>query len=265
MIGVGTRWATVVESLINLLTGTAAWQAMSRRLRAKQEAEKNLQLQLEIQRQHRILGAILAATPDGTAMLDQGLRIVYASDNFLANAGLPSWRVVGNTLADLGLPASYTEPLQAMALEALRTGKRTSVEARLPTPLGVRYFSYTLSPIAFEKGEVSSVVLTAADVTEFKDSERKLQNRTAELEEANRQLALADRHKDEFLSVISHELRTPLNFITGFVSILQDELAGPITPKQEEYLGKVQEGADLLVHLVDDLLDIPLIKAGKMQ
>jgi signal transduction histidine kinase len=67
------------------------------------------------------------------------------------------------------------------------------------------------------------------------------------------------------LSVISHELRTPLNFITGFASTLDDEVQGPINPRQHEALGKIHSGADQMLRLVEDLLDLARIQAGQLQ
>jgi signal transduction histidine kinase len=69
--------------------------------------------------------------------------------------------------------------------------------------------------------------------------------------------------KDRFLSVLSHELRTPINAILGFGSILEDGIAGPLTPEQQRYVRKVTAGADHLLSLVNDLLDMSRIQAGK--
>jgi signal transduction histidine kinase len=83
------------------------------------------------------------------------------------------------------------------------------------------------------------------------------------LQQANERLLQADLYKDEFLSVISHELRTPLNFITGFASILDDEVVGPVSGAQHECLGKILNGAERMLHLVNDLLDFAKIQAEK--
>jgi len=72
-----------------------------------------------------------------------------------------------------------------------------------------------------------------------------------------------DRLTSNFLSIVSHELRTPLNFITGFASILEDEVAGPLNPQQREYVGKILMGADHLVHMGNDLLDLNRMMAGR--
>jgi signal transduction histidine kinase len=93
--------------------------------------------------------------------------------------------------------------------------------------------------------------------------EAEVATRTHELSQAIERLHQADRVKDEFLSVISHELRTPLNFITGFASILDDEVDGPLNPLQHLHLGKILSGADRMLHLVNDLLDFAKLQAGK--
>ena len=85
------------------------------------------------------------------------------------------------------------------------------------------------------------------------------------LTEANEQLRRADRHKDEFLSVVSHELRTPLSFIKGFAHVLEAELAGPLTGDQRQYVGNIMTGANRMLYLVNDLLDLALIQAGKLR
>ena len=89
--------------------------------------------------------------------------------------------------------------------------------------------------------------------------------RTQELEEANRQLRESDQYKDNFLSVISHELRTPLNFITGFASIIADTSAGPLTDRQTDCVARTLIGADRMLVLVNNLLDMGRMQAGKFE
>ena len=77
-------------------------------------------------------------------------------------------------------------------------------------------------------------------------------------------LRVADVYKDEFLGVMSHELRTPLNFIMGFASILEDGISGPLNAAQLVQIGKILQGAERMLLLVDDLLDIASIQAGRI-
>ncbi len=85
------------------------------------------------------------------------------------------------------------------------------------------------------------------------------------LTDANEALRTADRHKDEFLSVVSHELRTPLSFVKGFAHVLEAELAGPLTEEQRQYVHNITTGANRMLFLVNDLLDLALIQAGKLR
>ena len=82
-------------------------------------------------------------------------------------------------------------------------------------------------------------------------------------EERLEDLRRNDLMKDQFLSILSHELRTPLNAIQGFGSILEDEIAGPLSDQQHGYVRKILAGSDVLLALVNDLLDMSRIQAGK--
>ena len=79
------------------------------------------------------------------------------------------------------------------------------------------------------------------------------------------ELEYANRMKSEFLANMSHELRTPLNSIIGFTEFLIDEKPGPLRPKQQEYLGDVLNSARHLLQLINDVLDLAKVEAGKME
>jgi len=86
-----------------------------------------------------------------------------------------------------------------------------------------------------------------------------------EIEEKGRQLEIADRHKSEFLASMSHELRTPLNAVIGFSEVLLERMFGEINPKQEEYLQDVLSSGRHLLSLINDILDLAKIEAGRME
>jgi PAS domain S-box-containing protein len=89
--------------------------------------------------------------------------------------------------------------------------------------------------------------------------------RMEEMERINRGLVEATRLKSEFLANMSHELRTPLNAIIGFSEVLQDETFGPLNTRQERYVGNVLDSGRHLLELVNDILDISKIEAGRME
>jgi PAS domain S-box-containing protein len=101
---------------------------------------------------------------------------------------------------------------------------------------------------------------TILDITErhLLDAER-----AASQDERIETLQRADMHKDQFLAILSHELRTPINAIMGFGSVLEDEIAGPLNPAQHLYIAKMMTGSEQLLTLVNDLLDMSRIQAGK--
>jgi len=95
--------------------------------------------------------------------------------------------------------------------------------------------------------------------------EERIRQRTAEIEAINEQLQEATRHKSEFLANMSHELRTPLNAIIGFSEVLLDRMVGDINPKQEEYLQDVISSGRHLLSLINDILDLSKVEAGRME
>jgi protein-histidine pros-kinase len=114
----------------------------------------------------------------------------------------------------------------------------------------------SLSPIRTDQG----ILVTSAirDITEQRHAAVLLQAKNAELERANRA-------KDSFLASMSHELRTPLNGIIGFAEFLADGKPGAINSKQKEYLEDILTSGRHLLHLINDILDIVKIQAGKLE
>jgi PAS domain S-box-containing protein len=114
----------------------------------------------------------------------------------------------------------------------------------------------SLSPLETEEGTLVSSAIR--DITERKKTERALN-------EKNVELARASEAKDRFLASMSHELRTPLNAIIGFTGTLLMKLPGPLNADQEKQLKTVQSSGRHLLSLINDLLDLAKIEAGKVE
>jgi signal transduction histidine kinase len=99
----------------------------------------------------------------------------------------------------------------------------------------------------------------AVDLKEsYSGLERKVEERTRELE-------IANKHKSEFLANMSHELRTPLNAIIGFSEVLAQKMFGEVNDKQLDYLNDINSSGQHLLSLINDILDLAKIEAGRME
>jgi signal transduction histidine kinase len=85
-----------------------------------------------------------------------------------------------------------------------------------------------------------------------------------EIQEKSAQLEVANKHKSDFLANMSHELRTPLNAIIGFSEVLSEKMFGELNEKQADYMKDIHESGKHLLSLINDILDLSKIEAGRM-
>lgn len=95
--------------------------------------------------------------------------------------------------------------------------------------------------------------------------EKMVAEKTATLEIRNDQLRAANQHKSEFLAHMSHELRTPLNAVIGFSDLLKAQYFGPLNQKQSEYVRDINASGQHLLSLINDILDLAKVEAGRME
>jgi PAS domain S-box-containing protein len=141
------------------------------------------------------------------------------------------------------------------------------------------------SKIMSSRGDVSAIVSVLHDLTAVVDNvrlarelqvlneelEERIRLATEELEERNRrlewqsrELQKASRLKSEFLASMSHELRTPINAMLGYTALMREKIYGELNEKQENALRKVYSASQHLLALINDILDLSRIEAGKM-
>lgn len=108
-------------------------------------------------------------------------------------------------------------------------------------------------------------ILLIRSVTKEVEQREKMEKLAVELEAANERLRQLDEAKSEFLSIASHQLRTPLTSIKGLLSMLQEGFWGPLNEDQKKYVGQISQSSERLLSLIEDLLNISRIEAGRMQ
>jgi PAS domain S-box-containing protein len=211
----------------------------------------------------RELSAILDTATDGVAVLDwQGL-ILTLNRSGEALFGYDQHEVQGKPLTSLLAPESsplaleYFEGLKSRVSSLFNQGREVTALAREGGTLPV-FMTLAQVGAAGSGTREERFCALLRDLTHWKNVEQELEAARKEAERAN---AL----KSAFLAKVSHEIRTPLNAILGFAEVMIEERFGPIgNPRYKDYIGDIHASGALVMSLVNDLLDLSKIEAGKM-
>ena len=221
---------------------------------------------------------LLDAAPDAIIEANSEGRIVLVNEIAQRLFGYSREEFLGLSI-DALVPAAgrgqHAQRRDAFAQKASTRPMGSGLELRAQRKDGSEFpVEISLSPIHSEEG--FHVIATVRDVTARRLAEERFQEMqdrfTRELEEKNRQLQQrnaeverSDRLKSEFLASMSHELRSPLHTIIGFAELLIEELEGPLNEKQKRFVSNIHQDSHHLLALINDLLDISKIEAGRME
>ena len=163
----------------------------------------------------------------------------------------------GKTPTELQGTDFKPEPVHASPIEK-GSGRRTrefAFQTRIGQNIKLRWFAWLDLPVRDEKLGGTMTLSVARDITSFKQAERTLDAARDKAEQANRA-------KSRFLAMVSHEMRTPLNGILGMSQLLGGT---KLTPEQKSYLDAVSNSGSSLLRLIEEMLDLTMIEAGRFQ
>jgi PAS domain S-box-containing protein len=189
-------------------------------------------------------------------MLDPQGRVMTWNAGAEAISGYSEGEILGQSNAFFHLPEDVAAGKPESLLERAIAEGSVEDDGWRVRKNGERFWAHTALTAVLDQGKLVGFVKVVRDMTEPR-----------RIEAISRELAALgklDRMKDDFLAVISHELRTPLNFITGFASILDDEVAGPLNETQQSYVKKILNGADRMLFHVNNLVEMSRLSAGKL-
>ena len=242
-----------------------------------------------------ISGSVADAQPVFDKILDSCERLFAATtlgiylvddDGILHKAGFRAQREKPERALAGKLPRPVAGTATDIAIRERRVVHYPDVLASVdaPEPLrrvadAVGSFSIAFAPMLWEGRGVGAIQVSRDPPQPFSEKELALLKTFAdqaviaiqnarlfgEIQAKSRELELANKHKSEFLANMSHELRTPLNAIIGFSEVLSEQMFGEVNDKQLEYLRDIHSSGHHLLSLINDILDLSKIEAGRME
>ncbi len=220
----------------------------------------------------RKLSLAVEQSPESIVITNLKAEIEYVNDTFVHATGYAREEVFGKNPRIL--QSGRTPPENYVALwTALRQGRPWKGEFHNRRKDGSEYVEFAIvTPLRQADGHVTHYVAVKEDITEKKRIGAELDayrhhledlvaRRTVELEEARQRAEAASEAKSAFLANMSHEIRTPMNAIVGLTHLLQRHIADP---EQHDRLDKIVNAAHHLLALINDILDLSKIEAGKL-
>lgn len=207
----------------------------------------------ELKSQEREKKVLLDSLNELAIFVDPDFKIIWANKAALEHMKIDLERAKGMCFKTT--PDINGSLFGHMQLEKIfNSGNKESGEFSLEN--GTYWFVQAI-PVTDDSGKIIGILGTFRDITERKAIEKLLQEKQV--------AEIANRTKSEFLANMSHELRTPLNSIIGFSDLLCDQIYGKLNEKQLKYANNISKSGKHLLNLINDILDLSKVEAGKME
>jgi PAS domain S-box-containing protein len=213
-------------------------------------ALENAQLYGEVNKSKAFIENLVENAGDAVISTDVADQILTWNRAAEVIFGYNKEEAIGQSLAIL-LPVNRPGELEDIKNKVRLTGLLRNLEVRRKRKDGtIIEVALAISPVKDKVDNIIGFLHLAKDITEKKRYERRLRE--------------LDKMKSDFVSNVSHELRTPLTAIKGSVDNMLDGITGPLNEKQGRYLSRIKSNADRLTRLINNILDLSRIEAGKI-
>ena len=278
-----------VAVFVDLYLKTEQLKEQEKRLRESEVRELELQHRAELSASEARMAEIVGSALEAIVTFGDDRRITLFNAAAARTFGLPAARALGQPMDELLAPefrGAHLDELCSQAAEraaSVRTGEAAAPEGMQDHALvglraGGETFPLEASVSCLQLDAERVYTLIGRDVSERKRAEEELRlqaehlaRTSAELKSLNQQLTARQRElenaiasRSRFYASMSHELRTPINAILGYSALLLDKIYGPLNAEQSRGIERANKAAKHLLELVNDILDLSKIEAGKI-
>jgi PAS domain S-box-containing protein len=251
-------WASIVISALRDEAGElVGFAKVTQDLTERRQQEERLRVTEE---RFRLL--VQSVKDYAIFMLDPRGHVITWNDGARRIKGYEAGEIIGRHFSVFYPPAAREAEFPERVLaSAAAVGRFEDDGWRVRKDGSHIWASVVITALRDDNGELVGFAKVTRDLTERREAEQRA------LEDARRvaEMEAANRAKSEFLATLSHELRTPLNAIGGYTDLLALELAGPVNDQQREYLDRVRTSQQHLLGLVNDLLSLARLEAGRIE
>jgi two-component system, cell cycle sensor histidine kinase PleC len=248
------------EEALRMVLGELEQRVEERTRELSDEIAERHRIEDELRESRRMLSAVIDSVPAMINAKDRDRRYVFMNRYQAEVYGVEPAEAMGRTASEL-LGGEYGERTEIVDGMVLSTGESffNYEESYFDAGGERRDWLTTKVPLGDGDGGVANVVTVAIDITQRKRAEKRLVR-------AKEEAATASQAKSEFLARMSHDMRTPLNAIIGFSEIVAGEMFGTVGNEQyRQYAQDIHDSGVLLLNLINDVLDLSKIEAGKFE
>jgi PAS domain S-box-containing protein len=197
---------------------------------------------------------LVESTDDSIYLVDSNCRYRFMNTKHKSRLGISDNNYIGQSYSEIH-SAAETKNFNEIVNSVFKT---TGMPKQHEYESEGQWYIRTFSPIKNPKtGKTTGITVISTNITEHKKAE--------ELRLEKERLEYASKEKSEFIASMSHELRTPLNAIIGFSEILKMKMAGELSERQMHYVDNIYTSGDFLLNLINDILDLSKVEAGKIE